>query len=199
MNIGIDVDGVLTDMADYCCVRGEQLLGRPPMDRAAKKIENMFDITRLEKLKYGGRLFFNYCKKCPPREKVAEVFDKLRSKGHELHIITARRFITRKNPMGVHCRRVLRNWFEKHKINVSSMTFCSWKDIPFEKYMGCVKSHVKIMVEDNVDTSRFLSANGIQVFLFDTLYNRDLEGENIVRVTSWQDIYNRITGDTLNI
>ena len=193
MNIGIDVDGVLTDMAGYCCMLGEQLLGRPPIDCTAKKIENMFYITKLEKLKYGGRLFFNYCKKCPPREKVAEIFDMLRAKGHELHIITARRFITRKNPMGIHCRKVLRQWFEKHRINVNSFTLCSWKDIPLEKYMGCVKSKVQIMIEDNVDTAKYLSTKGIKVFLFDTLYNRDLEGENIVRVTSWQDIYQRIT------
>lgn len=195
MNIGIDVDGVLTDMGEYCCMRGEQLLGRPPIDKTAKKIENMFDITKREKMMYGGRLFFNYCKHCPPREKVAEIFDKLKSKGHELHIITARRFITRKNPMGIHCRRVLKNWFEKHKIRPDSLNLCSWKDIQLEKHQGCLKVNARIMIEDNVDTAIYLAKRGIKVFLFDTLYNRDLEGENIVRVTSWQDIYDKIVLD----
>lgn len=192
MNIGIDVDGVLTDMQTYCCMKGEELLGRPPVDRAAKKVENMFKITKFEKLRYGGTLFFNYCKKCPPREKAAEIFTKLKEKGHNLHIITARRFITRKNPMGVHCRRVLKNWFEKHGFTFDGMHLCSWKDIQLEKYQGCLKSNVKIMIEDNVDTAKYLAQRGIKVLLFDTLYNRELVAENVVRVTSWQEIYNKI-------
>lgn len=47
-----------------------------------------------------------------------------------------------------------------------------------------------IFIEDNPSNSLALADEGIQVLLIDTNYNKDVEHENIVRVSDWTEIKN---------
>ncbi len=44
-----------------------------------------------------------------------------------------------------------------------------------------------VFLEDNVSQSEAIAASGIPVILMDASYNRNLEGDNIIRAASWQE------------
>ena len=139
MRIGIDTDGVLTDMSGYLLKIGREYLKREPANPSAYHVEEMFGASRFEKLFYGMRFFVSYCKKCPPREGTQKVLTKLHGEGYELHEITARKFVTMKNPLGVYSKKLLLNWYEKHGLSFDGIVFCSEKNTGTEKTNACKK------------------------------------------------------------
>ena len=46
--------------------------------------------------------------------------------------------------------------------------------------------------EDDVVISRALASSGVQVFLFDHPWNREVSGERITRVMGWADLAERL-------
>lgn len=194
MIIAIDADGVLTDMSSYCLKMGEKYLGRPASNPTAYSWEDMFETTFREILCYGVRIFIKYCKECAPRENAKNVIMQLNQEGHDLYEVTARKFVTMRNLIGMYSRRMLMNWYKKHGFVFKQIIFCSEKNTPKEKMEACLSIHADVMVEDRPEVARYLAENGITVLLFDAPYNQDVSGEKIVRVYSWEEVYERIKG-----
>ena len=192
MKIGIDTDGVLTDMAGFLQLTGKQYLKREPVKMQAYNIEEMFNTSKIEKLRYGMSLFLNYCKNCPPRENTQKVIEQLNKDGHELFEITARKFVTMKNPLGWYSKKLLLKWYKKHGLHFSKIVFCSEKNTGPAKAKACIEHGAKIMVEDRPEVAECLAKNGITVLLFDAPYNQNIHDQNIMRVYSWNEIYDYI-------
>lgn len=192
MKIGIDTDGVLTDMSTFLRLIGKQYLKREPVKKEAYNIEEMFATSKSEKLHYGISLFINYCKNCPPREKAQKVIEQLNKDGHELFEITARKFVTMKNPLGWYSKKLLLKWYEKHGFHFSKVIFCSEKNTGEAKTKACIEHGAKIMVEDRPEVAEYLVKNGITVLLFDAPYNKNLKHERIIRVHNWDEVYEKI-------
>lgn len=192
MRIGIDTDGVLTDMASFLQMLGSNYLKREPSNVSAYSVEEMFGASKWEKLRYGMLLFVNYCKNCPPRDGTKKVLDQLKRDGYELHEITARKFVTMKNPLGEYSRKMLLTWYKKHGLEFANIVFCSETNTGVEKAKACIELGIKIMVEDKPDVAKQLVQDGITVLLFDAPYNQGLEGDGIVRCSSWEEVYQQI-------
>lgn len=197
MKIGIDTDGVLTDMASYLQKMGRYYLNREPSDTTAYNVEDIFCTSKWEKMRYGIPLFVNYCKKCPPREGTKRVIEKLNKEGYELHEVTARKFVTMKNPLGLYSKKLLLKWYKKHGLEFKSIVFCSEKNTGVEKTNACLNLNIKIMVEDRPEIAVKLAEDDITVLLFDAPYNQNCSGERIVRCFSWDDVYKQIKSLTV--
>lgn len=193
MIIGVDCDGVLTDMTAYICRYGEKWFRRKPVNPCGESAAEIFGCSEKEEFRFGLRYFFTYCRKWPPRENAAEVIERLGKDGHMLYQITARKFVVSQNPLGAYSRHLYRQWLKKNGFHFQDIFFCSEKNTPGDKLNGCHRFSVDVMVEDRPEIGVYLAKNGIRVLLFDTLYNQDVEGENITRVYSWNDIYEKIT------
>lgn len=189
MKIGIDTDGVLTDMSDYLIKTGIKRLKREPINPNAYSIEEMFDASKWEVIKHGLPIFVDYCKNCPPRADTSKVIQKLNDKGHELFEITARKFVMMKNPIGAYSRKILLEWYKNNALKFKKVVFCSEKNTAVEKTKACTELGVKVMVEDRPEIAEYLANNGITVLLFDAPYNQGLSGETIHRVYGWNDVY----------
>ncbi len=61
-----------------------------------------------------------------------------------------------------------------------------------DKFNGCRRYDVKVMIDARPNVVLFLAENGIKVPLFDAPYNKDVVHQNIVRVADWEDIYRKI-------
>ena len=192
MRIAIDTDGVLTDMSGYFMEIGKKLLNREPTNLFAYNIEEMYSVSKSEKIRYGLYLFVNYCKNCPPRSGTARVLKQLHKDGHELHEVTARKFVTMKNPVGSYSRKMLMDWYKKHELEFDSIVFCSEKNTSIEKSKACKDLGIGVMVEDRPEIASCLSQNGINVLLFDAPYNQELHGEKIIRCYTWDDVYHHL-------
>lgn len=192
MIIGVDCDGVLTDMSAYIYEYGEKYFKRKPSNLNGYSAAEIFDCSDKEELKFGLCHFFTYCKKCPPRSRAVETISKLNNDGHELYEITARKFVTIHNPLGWYSRFLYEKWLKKHCFIFKDIFYCSESNAPVDKLNGCLKYSVDLMIDDKPDVALYLANNGIIVLLFDTRYNQNINHENIIRVYDWNDIYVKI-------
>lgn len=192
MKIGIDCDGVLTDMSEYIYKYGEKWFKRKPSNLNGYSTSEIFGCTDKEEFCFGLRYFFTYCKKWPPRIDAVRVNNMLIDDGHELYEITARKFVMMKNPLGWYSRHVFENWLKKHGFLFNGIHYCSEYHSPEDKLKGCHRFTVDLMIDDKPEVAIRLADNGIKVLLFNTKYNQNVKHANIVRVYGWNDIYDKI-------
>lgn len=192
MVIGVDADGVLTDMSGFNYKYGENFFGHKPVDYAGYTTAEIFGESKIREFFFGLRHFYDYCSRLEPRENAADVCRKLTSEGHSLYEITARKFSTMKNPLGSLSRRLFRDWIKKNSLPFKEIFFCSEKNTPPQKLEYCRKISADIMIDDKPDVALYLAENGVRVLLFDAPYNQFVEHKNITRVKSWNEIYNLV-------
>lgn len=188
MVIGIDADGVLTDMAGFNFKYGEKFFGHGPVDPTGYKTRDIFGESKAREFFFGLRYFYEYCCRLAPRENAAEVCRSFDSAGHELYVITARKFSAMKSPLGSLSRKMFRSWILKNQLPIRDIMFCPEVNTPMQKLEYCRSISADIMIEDNSETAFYLAENGMKVLLFDAPYNRGTVHENITRVKSWGEI-----------
>lgn len=191
--IGIDTDGVLTDLSKFYIEDGKKFFKKDPVNLNGYSIKEIFDCSDKDEFRYGLFNFIKYCKKCEPRVGCREIIEQLNLDGHELHEITARKFVTMNNPIGRYSRNLLEKWYKRHNMKFKTIQYCSETDSPTDKLIGCSKLKVDVMIEDKPDVALKLAKNGIKVILFDAPYNQNLIHENIERVYNWNEVYDKIT------
>lgn len=192
MIIGVDCDGVLTDMSAYIYEYGEKYFKRKPSNLDGYSASEIFNCSNKDEFKFGFRYFFKYCKKCPPRNRAVEIISNLNNDGHKLYEITARKFVTMHNLLGWYCRFLYEQWLKKHGFVFNGIHYCSENNSPEDKLEGCRKFDVDLMIDDKPDVALYLANNGIKILLFDTRYNQNINHENIIRVYDWDEIYIKI-------
>lgn len=192
MKIGVDCDGVLTDMSKYIFEYGEIWFKRKPDNPDGYSTAEIFGCTEKEELRFGLRYFFTYCKKWPPRTDAVRINNILIDNGHQLYEITARKFVTAKNPLGWYSKHLIKKWLKKYGFIFNEIYYCSESHSPTDKLDACRKLQVDVMIDDKPEVALHLAENGIKVLLFDTRYNQKIEHDNIVRVYNWIDIYEKI-------
>lgn len=198
MVIGTDADGVLTDMSGFNYINGEKFFGHAPVNEAGYTTAEIFGETKGREFLFGLRYFCDYCLRLEPRENSASVCKKLSSDGDSVYVITARKFSTMHNPLGSLSRKMFRSWTEKNGFMFRDIFYCSEKNTPPQKLEYCKKISADIMIDDKPDIALHLAENGMTVLLFDAPYNRDVKHGNIVRVSSWQEIYSFVQGRKKN-
>lgn len=192
MIIGVDCDGVLTDMSEYIYEYGEKWFKRKPSNPDGYSTAEIFGCTDKEEFRFGLRYFFTYCKKWPPRTDAVRINNMLIDDRHQLYEITARKFVMMKNPLGWYSKHVFEKWLKKHGFVFNGIHYCSESHSPEDKLEGCRKFAVDLMIDDKPEVALHLADNGIKVLLFDTSYNQNVKHANIVRVYDWNDVYEKI-------
>lgn len=186
--IGIDADGVLTDMYNFNKINGMKIFKRPIKNENGYDINEMFECNKKEFIKYGLKSFIKYCTKCEYREDAAIVINKFKNSNFDVHNITARMFATDRNILGSLSRHMLEDCNRKNGIVFDSIQYCSEKFSERDKLLACHKLNVDIMIEDKPEVALKLANNGIRVLLFDCPYNQDIFHDNITRVYTWKQI-----------
>ncbi|MDE6034542.1 MAG: hypothetical protein K2G36_01345 [Ruminococcus sp.] len=194
MIIGVDCDGVLTDMTAYIFHYGEKWFGRKPRKCNSMNPTDIFGCTRKQEIIFAVRFFFTYCKTWKPRKYARAVLRKLRQDGHELYQITARKFASGHGLLGLYSRCVYKKWLRENRFNFDGIFFCSDRKGAPDKLKGIKRFSADIMIDDRPDISLYLAENGVKVLLFDTSYNKDVSHRNITRVYDWKDVYRKISG-----
>ncbi len=190
MNIGIDIDGVLTNDDDYildcttkfCYEKGLKLFD-DPYKYEYRKFD--WDINTLNE--YRNEYFFwKYIDEEPARKFASEVIKKLKADGHKIYIITGRHKAVEQSETGEMMREKISNWLKNNDIIYDELVFTVTPKIPDIK-----KRNIDIMIEDSPETIPMISEIS-HVLCYDTRYNRNLECNNMTRVFSWYDIYIKI-------
>lgn len=189
MNIGIDIDGVLINDDDYMlatltkyCVDNNLDYLENPLGYENRKMKNW---TKEIDLDYIEKFFWNYVENEPPRKYASEVIDMLKKEGHNIYIITSRKYCTWKNEIGDKLRNLTIKWMQNNKIAYNEIYFSE------DKTEQIRNLKIDIMIEDSpITIPKFTKFT--HVFCYDCRYNTELSDKNITRVFSWYDIYQKI-------
>lgn len=190
MRIGIDIDGVLTDIEQYQLDCGSKFM----FEHYNKGIKNgngyetteIFDIDLSVDDSFWTQYLPLYAIEEPARKYANEVTNKLHEQGHEIYIITARYLTDKDNEEGRKMRRTVKEWLKNNNIFYDKLIFS-----PEDKLEICKENNIDLMIEDKVDNINKIS-KVMPVICFNAGYNRECEGLNIIRCYSWYDIYVKI-------
>ena len=193
MRIGIDIDGVLTDVERWQLDYGSKFY----YERYQKEIVNFegYDTNQIfnvdDKLdeEFWREYFKEYSLNVEARKFANEVIDKLKQEGHQIYIITARgSFLSHSaDVMSIEeNQQIVLNWLKNNNINYDKIIFS-----PEDKLNICKENKIDLMIEDKVDNINKISKI-IPVICFHAGYNKDCKNSNIIRCYSWYDIYSKI-------
>ena len=191
MNIGIDMDGVLTDIqgfnSRYAPRFFKRKFNREVVNDTPYDIRDIFKCPENEYQAYWKRYLFQYAILEPARRGAKAFTSKLHAGGHFVYIISKRVFTCRNDFIGKFMRFCMRNWIWRNGIYCDEIMFCD-NDIPDSKRTACMEKHIDVMIDDEA-----VNINAIapitRVICFDTSYNQDCGGKNIYRATTFDDIY----------
>lgn len=196
MNIGIDIDGVLTDLerfildntTKYCYENSIDyeigIQNRRKLNGVAEDVFNYLSSETIESFwKENSKYYFT---QIPIRNYANQVINKLKEK-NKIYIITAR-----DNQWGLcdelkgKIEETTKIWLEKSNIYYDSLIFAK------DKLNACLKNNIDLIIDDSPVNIKDLKSK-IKVFCFDTNYNKYSKGKNITRVYSWYDILDKFS------
>ena len=193
MRIGIDIDGVLTDVErwqlDYGSKFYYERYQKEIVDFEGYDTNQIFNVDDKLDEEFWREYFKEYSLNVEARKFANEVIDKLKQDGHQIYIITARgSFLSHSaDVMSIEeNQQIVLNWLKNHHINYDKIIFS-----PEDKLDICKENNIDLMIEDKVDNINKISKI-IPVICFHAGYNKDCKNSNIIRCYSWYDIYSKI-------
>ena len=185
MRIGIDIDGVLTNVIRYACDYGSKYFfekyGELDININAWSLKDMFGVSDEEDKECWLSLVKNYSINEPARPFAAEIIKKMREENNEIYIITARSASKWDDEDG-EMNHILTQWLKNNHIQYDKLIISN------DKLEMCKKYHINIMVEDKTENINSISTE-LPVICFHENHNKNLNGKNIYRAYSWYDVY----------
>ena len=190
MRIGIDIDGVLTNIEEF--VADYEIKFCYENNLSYRVNLNEYDdgkalgISAENCEKFWNKYLKYYATEYRARDFASEVIKKIKEDGHEIYIVTAR------NEWGLtgddygKMKEFVKGWLEKNDIYYDKIVHTEGSKLPY-----CVGNYIDIMIEDNPENVKEISTR-IPVLCYNCTYNTDIKGKNITRVYSWYDIYSKI-------
>ena len=189
MRIGIDIDGVLTDFEKWQLEVGSKFFvkyNKNIVNPDGYDSDTVFNVTKEMDSEFWHDYLYDYAKNEPARKFAGEVIDKLKDKGYEIYIITARYLTNRNDDLGKEMRNIVIEWLKENGINYDQIIFS-----PEDKFEICKENNISIMIEDKVENINNISKI-IPVVCFNAAYNKECNGKNIFRAYTWYDVYYQI-------
>ena len=183
--IGIDIDGCLTDVYNWYLEHGLEYaksIGKSLININGYDPIEMYGLTLDEFKDFIDKNLVNYSVKEPARDGASQVCNKLIKDGYELIIITARFGCDKEDEEGLKMRTVVENWFKDNNIPFNQIIYSSENKLDI-----CLDNNIDIMIEDNPDTLLDIKKH-IPVICFDAPYNRNIDNNNLYRVSNWNQV-----------
>lgn len=189
MNIGIDIDGVLTDMENYIVTVGKNyaIQNNLKFDEKMGKDTICGFLTREDSKKFWNIHWEDYAENISARKSASEVIQKLKKEGNHIIIITARTCDSPIIKSGIkrqkNMERLIIKWLSKNNIVYDKIIFSN-----LNKLNDCIENRIDIMIEDSVINIEQLKDH-CKIICFNTTYNRFYKNAKISRVYDWNDVY----------
>ena len=187
MNIGLDIDNVITDLdiklIDECLKEDKNKRNSGILDAKAHIERGMFDWSQDEFDDFWASNMESFAKDVRMRRNCKKYMDRLIADGHRLILISNRVYPHYNNP-----EKTTIDWMQKHKINYTKLVLSKTPD----KTNECKENNIDIMVDDRVGQCKKMRANGIKCIVMLTRANRS-EVEDMPYASSWRSLYEEIT------
>ena len=193
MIIGIDIDDTtvvtVKSMVKYGDKYDTEVLGREAKKDNLGQIKDryymkaLYGWTEEEKFAFFDMYYKDVLEECFPLPNAVDVINKLKSEGNGIVFITAR--LT--NIKNCDTENITKNTLEKYGISDDKIIMNVDNKLEF-----CKENGVEIFIYDSFDTCKNLQENGIKSYLMTTKMNQNIDTEDVERVFSWDEIYEKI-------
>lgn len=171
MKIGIDIDGVLTNIATFQLERGINYFGKV-VNKSGYEISDIFDCSRIKESKFWLKNLDYYTMEA--RIGSSEFTNYLHNLGYEIYIISAR---------NVFLRTYTKIWLKNNNIYFDKIIYSP------NKLKSVIDNDIDYMIEDSPKNT-ILLCNYIPVICMKAPYNEMIENDKIYMVSSFEEIYN---------
>ena len=194
MVIGIDIDDTTVVTVESMVKYGDKY-DTEVLNREAKKdnlgrikdryyMNALYGWTEEEKFAFFDMYYKNVLEECYPLSNASEIINKLKQEENEIIFITAR--LT--NIKNCETENITKETFRKYNIPYDKLIMNVDDKLKF-----CKENGVEVFIEDSYETCKSLQENGIKAYLMTTKMNRNIVDEKIERVSSWNEVYEKIT------
>ena len=178
MNIGIDIDGFLTDIYSFQINNGNKYF-KSLYNPYGYKIKDMYNCTNGKEIGFWIRNIKYYLER--PRYMASEFIKMIKDNGNKVYIITARAYTNKKNIIGFLMRHYVKKWLKKNNIVYDEIIFSGEDKLDIIR-----KYNIKIMCEDNPNYASKLN-DYVKVILMMAPYNYHVRGKNIYKVKDFNN------------
>lgn len=194
MNIGIDLDGVLTNYRQFAIEQGQKYCRENNKGKLvnpeAYYMKDMYNWDEETDYDFWIKNIFLYARENPVIEGAAENIKKLKEDGHTIFIITARKFATPdddcEKEIKEKMKKTVKEWLAKNEIKYDYIIFSKE-----DKSKNIIENNIDVMIEDSPNNVKSLSKL-TKIICMDWPYNKDIENDNIYRCYNWNEIYDKI-------
>lgn len=194
VNIGIDLDGVLTNYRKFAIEQGQKYC----QENTKGKLENpeayymkdMYNWDEKTDYDFWIKNIFIYATENPAIQGASENIKKLKEDGNTIFIITARKFATPdddcEQEIKEKMKKMVKEWLAKNKIEYDYIIFSKE-----DKSKNIIENDIDVMIEDSPNNVKKLSKL-TKIICLDWPYNKGIENDNIYRCYNWNEIYETV-------
>ena len=186
MKIGIDIDNTITNtlpiLKKYCREYNDTVIKRGlEMHDNGVASFNLYDWTPEENMDFCVKYLEEVVLQAEVKENAKDIIQKLKDEGHHINFISSRAFPMFKTPYETTEKFLNEKGIVYDKLLVGKI----------EKKSSCIENELDVLIEDEVKYINEMS-EFMPVIVFDEIYNKQCEGKNVIKVTSWLEIYDKI-------
>ena len=183
MRIGIDIDGVLTNVSRFQLDYGSMFFNKRVVNPNAFEIRDIYDVSEEEEKAFWDKYLEVYATTYPARFFASEALKRFHEMGIEIIILTARFKSLEDNETGERMREIVKDWLKRNDLYYDKIIFSKEnKDKRVEEF------NIDLMIEDKPKNIYDISKK-VPVIIVDDRYNANCEIENSVRCYNWYEIY----------
>ncbi len=185
MKIGIDVDNTIIDtlpvLKKYCREYNEKVIKRNlKMNEEGFAVANLYEWTQEEKTDFLIKYIDEVREQAPIKKNAQEIIQKLKQEGNTIYIITARKQIGDRSPYEATQKFLKKNDFQYDELVVQK-----------DKKQFCIDNNIDVLIDDEPQNIESVS-KFIPVIVFEAIHNEECNGTNIIKVNTWDEVYNII-------
>lgn len=194
MNIGIMIDGVLTNLEQFQFDYGSKFYFEKNMALKNPRGKNVHEIFHkhgnylksMKKEKSFWDIYYEfYLVSNPPRAFASEILKKLHEHGNVIYLFCTRALFSHILSLEK-VKEYTKLWLIQHGIYFDFLVFSDMINVELiQKY------HIDLFLDHHPDTI-FQFSFSIPVVCFHAKYNELVKGENVYRVFSWYDFYEKL-------
>lgn len=191
MRIGIDIDETIADSYEVAFAYAQKYtineLGRSGkiqnyVSEHHEYLNSMHNWNYEEEMNFFHKYYEKIIKQVKPFTFAVDTIEKLKKEGNEIVIISARW-----PEENFDVQAVTLEWLKANHIEYNDIVLNAEN-----KGKVALDKKLDLFIDDSFKNCTDVANTGIKTYIMDTRTNKGLNAENITRVYSWPDIYDRI-------
>lgn len=192
MIIGVDIDGVLTNLFKFVDKKRKEICKKDKIkivrNKNALNLRELYGITEEESDKFWIENIFEYAEKVKFYKSASKYLKKLKEDGHIIYLITLREYLGLKDENGQRMKEIVKKTLTQNNITFDKLYALHPVG---EKLTTIVSEKVDVMIDDGASNLISIS-DYIPTICYSTVYNTGLKLDNMTRCKNWREIYKTI-------